>query len=338
MNGSTAAEDILLPLKYCRTAKNEQFLLYDSGRPDRKLIFATKENLQILAKCNEWFMDSTFNTVTKLGLHLITIEGKFESKILPLVYIFLADKCEDNYSAVLGELKHLQTDLNPTQIISDFEMSSILACRKVFPQAILKGCLFHFKQCIWRHIENISLDSAYGNDADLAHHINMLYALAFVPANEVITAFDELIRFDYYRENKEKLCKLIEYFERTWIGVAKRGTRGRSAAIINLEMWNHYSSELDDLLRTSSHVEEWHKRLTAKAEVKNSTLCKFLDAIISEQAKVELDYQQYISGSEISNKRRKYKDMDAQIKNIVLNYKTRKIYLYLSGIAYNTML
>lgn len=331
-------EDIVFPPKYCRTAKDEHFLLYDSGGPERKLLFGTKKNLDILAACNEWFMDGTFNTVPTLFLQLFTIHGKWEDKILPLVYIFLADKSKESYRAVFGELKRLQPDLNPLRIMTDFEMSSIISCQEVFPQAQMKGCLFHFRQCIVRHIQRSPLQSAFREDAEVVHNVKMLCALAFVPPNKVISAFERLIQSPYYKENEKELSKLIEYFEKTWIGVAKRGKRGRAAAMFDIEMWNHYSSVLDDALRTNNHVEGWHKRLTSRAQMMHSTLWKFLDLIISEQSKTEFDYEQCVAGYKIANKRKKYKDIDTRIKNVVEKYKNRKICEYLSGIAHNTTL
>lgn len=331
-------EDIVLLPRYCRTAKDENFLLYDSGGSQRKFIFGTKKNLDVLAACNEWFIDGTFDTVPKLFLQLFTIHGKWEGIVLPLVYTFLGDKSKESYRAVLGELKRLQPDLNPQRIMTDFEKSSILACQEVFPQAQIKGCLFHFRQCLSRHIQQCSLRLAYGEDAELAHNVKMLYALAFVPPNKVISAFERLIRSPYYKENEERLSSLIEYFEKTWIGLAKRGSRGRAAAMFDIEMWNHYFSVLDDAPRTNNHVEGWHNRLTSRAQMNHSTLWKFLDLIISEQSVTDLTHEQSVAGYKIDNKRKKYKDTDARIKNIVEKYKNRKICDYLSGIAHNTTL
>lgn len=331
-------EDIVFPPKYCRTAKGDQFLLYDSGGPERKLIFGTKKNLDILAACKEWFMDGTFNTVPKLFLQLFTIHGKWEEKILPLVYIFLADKGKKSYRAVFEELKCLKPDLNPLRIMTDFEMSSIVACQEVFPQSRMKGCLFHFRQCIVRQIQRSSLRSAYEEDAELAHEVKKLYALAFVPEIDVISAFQQLIRSPYYKANRTKLSNLIEYFKKTWIGIVKRGKKGRAAARFNIEMWNHYGSVLDGASRTNNHVEGWHKRLTSRAQMMHSTLWKFIDLIISEQSKTEFDYEQCVAGYEIAYKLKKYKDIDTRIKNVVEKYKKRKICEYLSGIAHNTTL
>lgn len=331
-------EDIVLPPMYCTTAKDEQFLLYDSGGPQRKFIFGTEKNLGILAACNEWFMDGTFDTVPKLFLQLFTIHGKWEGKVLPLVYIFLADKSKESYSVVFGELKCLRPDLNPLRIMTDFEISSIAACQEVFPEARMKGCLFHFRRCLFRHIQQCSLLSAYREDGELTHNIKMIYALAFVPPDKVISAFERLIRSPYYKENAKILSNFIEYFEKTWIGVAKRGKRGRVAAMFEIEMWNHYFSVLDDAPRTNNHVEGWHNRLTARAQMNNSTLWKFLDLIISEQSVTDLVHEQSVAGHKIDNKRKKYKDMDARMKNVVEKYKNRKICDYLSGIAHNLTL
>ena len=53
--------DIVIPLKFQVTASNQQFLLYDNNDHNNRLvIFASKEQLDLLNQCEVWHCDGTF--------------------------------------------------------------------------------------------------------------------------------------------------------------------------------------------------------------------------------------------------------------------------------------
>ena len=63
----TSLEQLSLPEEYKRSAKGEQFLLYDSGpETERILIFGTQRNLEMLEQSKVWLSDGTFKTAPTL--------------------------------------------------------------------------------------------------------------------------------------------------------------------------------------------------------------------------------------------------------------------------------
>ena len=54
---------------------------------------------------------------------------------------------------------------------------------------------------------------AYISDPDVALCIRQLLSLAFVPASDVVGAFDELVESPFFRENEEMVLQLVNYFE-----------------------------------------------------------------------------------------------------------------------------
>ena len=54
-------------------------------------------------------------------------------------------------------LKMLVPDLNPTQILLDFEKASIKAAITSFPQADIKDCYFHLCQSLLRKVNSVGL-------------------------------------------------------------------------------------------------------------------------------------------------------------------------------------
>lgn len=57
------------------TSKNEPFVLYNGGGPDRLIIFSTKKNISLLKRCEVWCSDGTFSAVPSIFEQLYTIHG-----------------------------------------------------------------------------------------------------------------------------------------------------------------------------------------------------------------------------------------------------------------------
>lgn len=72
--------DLNLPLDFCKTLANENFLLYDNCAyeegQERIIIFGTKGNLDFLSECHELYMDGTFKVSPVLFSQLYTIHGE----------------------------------------------------------------------------------------------------------------------------------------------------------------------------------------------------------------------------------------------------------------------
>ena len=87
------------------------------------------------------------------------------------------------------------------------------------------GCLFHFSQAVWRQVQSNGLSTKYREDEYFRLNVKKLIALAFVPVDDVVTAFDLVAQqFD------DDADDLIDYFEKTWIGQRKR--RGMFFSIV----------------------------------------------------------------------------------------------------------
>ena len=78
----------------------------------------------------------------------------------------------------------------------------------------------------------------------------MLYALAFVPENDVVAVYNKLTKTTFFKDNAEEL---LDYFETTWIGSVTR--RGQT---FGLGLCNHYQTIVDGGRRTNNPIENWH--------------------------------------------------------------------------------
>ncbi|KAI6658769.1 hypothetical protein LOD99_15094 [Oopsacas minuta] len=100
----TALAELVLPAEYQRTAKGEQFLLYDSGEDDahRFLIFGTQRNLGMLQQSKIWLADGTFKTAPPLFAQVYVVHGlrggddpMKTGHLLPSLFVLLPNKTED---------------------------------------------------------------------------------------------------------------------------------------------------------------------------------------------------------------------------------------------------
>ena len=72
--------------------------------------------------------------------------------------------------------------------------------------------LFHFSQAVRQQDQTNGLSTKYREDEYFRLNVKKLIALAFVPVDDVITAFNLVAeQFD------DDTDDLIDYFEKTWI-------------------------------------------------------------------------------------------------------------------------
>jgi hypothetical protein len=98
---------------------------------------------------------------------------------------YIYTKKRNNISLLVNCAEELVCVLSPTIIAVDSEAAVISAINKVFPDAVITGCNFHFNQCLWREAQDISLTVEYKEDEHVPVPRKMCAALAHLPVDEV---------------------------------------------------------------------------------------------------------------------------------------------------------
>lgn len=118
----------------------------------------------------------------------------------------------------------------------DFKQVLFGALTFVFKEVQIRGCSFHFQQCIWRKIQcTTEVRERYISNADFALNIKRLMALTLIPIPDVEGKCDELMSQHFFVENEELLLPLTDFFEETRIGRPNR-RRTRCPCTFNLAM------------------------------------------------------------------------------------------------------
>ena len=121
----------------------------------------------------------------------------------------------------------------------------------------LIGCLFHFGQSVWRHVQSKRLSKKYQEDDDFRSNIKKLIALAYLPLDDIIKGFD-LVATEFDDDADD----FLDYFEKTWIGEPKR--RGKiflSIKISILSLFLYRSRTKETTLRSQimEHLRSCHR-------------------------------------------------------------------------------
>ncbi|XP_014297673.1 uncharacterized protein LOC106693620 [Microplitis demolitor] len=287
-----------------------------------------------LSQCEIWAGDGTFRSVPALFKQLYSLHAVIDEHTLPLVYILSSRKCKTVYQQILEKIKELLPDnIKLCRMLTDYELSFVNAFKNVFIDVHISGCFFHYTQCVWRNVQAKGLHELYDKNIRIAENIRMLMAIAFVPTNDVIAAYNELIKSKGYIQYENELSEILDYFESTWIGILKRNKVDRNEPLFEIKLWNCYSSVLNDETRSNNGIEGWHRSFNALVQVHHANIIKFVSALKSKQTILELKLVQLNTGVPLPKRRCQYHNHDARLKTIVTAYNPNMKLQYLKNVA-----
>ena len=93
----------------------------------------------------------------------------------------------------------------------DFEAATWLALRNVFHSVCLRGCLFHWNQATWRHLQRLGLVSSYMKKDSAYKFCRRVMALLFLPAESIYPMFCSLVS----TVGSGPYANLMEYIDQT---------------------------------------------------------------------------------------------------------------------------
>ncbi|XP_071040757.1 uncharacterized protein [Parasteatoda tepidariorum] len=233
------------------------------------------------------FMDGTFKTVPKLFAQLYTIHGCIMGRYYPFAYCLLINKEKTTYVRLFDLLKGkalaLGISLNPNSVLIDFERSCISALKDTFPYAAVKGCFFHYGQCIWRKVQELGLSSAYRNDDEVRQWVQRIGALPLVPPESM---GDAIIYIENTAPDCTEAMDLFSYVADTWVDECD--------SMFLMDIWNHYDNPGD---RTNNIVESWHSKFNRRAQKSHLNLFAFIELLQQEEAENHAEIQMLLQGN-----------------------------------------
>lgn len=264
---------------------------------------------------------------------------------LPFVYALLSSKQTVQYRTVLQAVSNAATEFGidncyPGRIMTDFELSIINASTTIFPEADVSCCYFHFKQSLYRKVQNIGLQIPYNDpdDREVKIFVHMTAALAFIPVPDVVTNFQRL-----KNQAPAVLHEFIEYFELTYIGITARGRRAAQRPRYEVNLWNQYETVCQGLDTTNNVSEGWHNRFRIVVAKHHPDLYSALQEFRKEQGDTEVKILELSQGKSITDvPKKKWYESKQRLRRMVEKYPEHNelgtVMDYLRGIAHTIIL
>ena len=228
----------------------EDFCQADVTVGDRRhIIMYTTKQMSLLKKSKRWYIDATFKVVKAPFSLLFSIHAFLKhgdcTKQVPLLYALMSGKRAQDYKAIFKALKKSMKHFQ-IEAVMDFEAGMWSGFRAMFPCVRVKGCVFHWVQAVWRHIQGVGLQEAYNKDAGTHTFLRKLMALPFIPHEHVLRVFLQLASL----ASDEKLKQICTYIHNTWI----------SGNIWPPSAWSVFQQNI-----RTNNVEGWHHKLNKRA-------------------------------------------------------------------------
>uniref|UniRef100_A0A7E4ZRE2 MULE domain-containing protein n=1 Tax=Panagrellus redivivus TaxID=6233 RepID=A0A7E4ZRE2_PANRE len=316
---------------------DSNFVVIDTGVENgnnRILGFSTDVCLKFLKDSKHWMLDGTFSITPNLFYQVLVIHAHYDGAdsrhSLPCVYLLLPGKSQALYTVAFNALKALIGTAPETAMV-DFEKGLHNALSDVFPGIDISGCFFHLSQSIKSKIGDLHLTTAIREDVLFTQFVAMLRALAFVPPEDIVTAFELLLA-----EVKDKapiLEPLFEYFETYYIGTMSRNHRRRQP-LFNILLWNVHNRTMAGHPRTNNNVEGAHNRLKKFLNQSHPPFFTFLDKLRDFLRCVEADIADLEAGKSVGRTLKAWATLENQKKKLLLKYNSAHIYSFLTNVAH----
>ncbi|XP_068123041.1 uncharacterized protein [Hyperolius riggenbachi] len=322
-----------IPTRYrtYRVAENmeEEFLLFDSGQADKKriLIFGRSGNYAWSSDMHDLYGDGTFTVAPDLFSQLFVLSSSRGGTLYPIFYCLLADKGEDSYLKLFKAIQQIWPNLNPQQYYSDYDQAATHAFRAAFPNCNIHGSFFHLAQNIKSRINAEGLRQSYASDPEFALQAKMIAAFAFVPTEHLdagVEALKDAI--------DEDLLPVLEWFELTY--VRDSGKHRRRRPYFKPSLWSVYEQALSGQDCTDDLVIPIHRRLRSELGTPPG-IWKFIEGLHKVQRGMDKLMETFLKGAPPPKKRRRSRETETRILNIVRRYSEKNIIDYLTELSFN---
>lgn len=197
---------------------------------------------------------------------------------------------------------------------TDYEAAIIGAIQEVFPRSDLAGCLFHLVRNLKKAICDANLMQRYKNDPLFAADAKLITSIAFLPICDISLG---IIALETYLP--PELQPVLDWFITNYTGRLRMDGM-RNQPRFDPAIWSVHRRVLERGDRTNNYAEAAHKKLQRAFSCSHPNIWRFIDTLRKEQKLIDADYAMCQQGMEPPPKRRKYRDADRRIHELVQTY------------------
>jgi hypothetical protein len=167
--------------------------------------------------------------------------------------------------------------LNPNTFFIDYEVALQNAARTSFPGITIKGCCFHYTQCIWRKVQATRLVTNYKDEPEIHPLIHRAAVLTLVSQAAIEEVWYHALEVLENSDSTTSTTTFTDYFTTHWVET-------------NRHIWNHYQTVRP---RTTNNIERWHNGIKKMIKVPHPNIYHLLTYLKEEQAANEVVIIQY---------------------------------------------
>ena len=279
------------------------------------LLFGTIEFLGKLCTADTVYMDGTFKSCPLPFKQIYTLHCFIMGKMFPIAYGLLPDKTKQTYVRLLNLVKQIaldhQLNFQPQTFQIDFELGMLAAIQEQFPTSRVRGCYFHYTQCIWRKVQELGLVKYYKKDKDINALVRRMAAFPLLPLHLIDDVF---LQMHSDAPLNQSCNELIDYFVEQWV----HDIRPK----ISRTIWSHYNN---NGARTNNHLEGWHSFLNKKVGKHHPNLFELIFHLQTIQQKNEQDLESIKNGGSIPQAKLVYRKLDESLKNLKVHLSNNEI-------------
>lgn len=141
----------------------EEFMLGDYCHDETRIIaFCSEEVRKKISTIQLFFGDGTFHSCPPPFQQVYVIHGDMGSSVnslnvVPLIYVLMSNQRTESYVALLEMILSQLPGFNPIRFMTDYEAATMKAIETVFPQAVVKGCFYHYAKALWRYAHSCKI-------------------------------------------------------------------------------------------------------------------------------------------------------------------------------------
>ena len=115
------------------------------------------------------------------------------SKVVMIASAFMESKYTGAYAEVFRALKRENPQLRPLLYMGDHDKAMRAAMRLEFPDVRIYGCLFHFAQCLVKHVGEpaVGLASFIRRPGPVLKKFLAFAAIPLLPAEDIDAVFEQ---------------------------------------------------------------------------------------------------------------------------------------------------
>ncbi|XP_044597266.1 uncharacterized protein LOC123273860 [Cotesia glomerata] len=145
--------------------------------------------------------------------------ASFDDTVLPVAWSFMSRKSKPCYCSVVNHFKQVAPHLQVLSVTTDFEVGLRSVFRTLYPNAVLKGCYFHFVQALMKKAKKKGLLDVLNDWDDGKDFFRKIITLALLPSHQIILAFNWLLTV--YSAFQPAFYQFLQYFQSYWLETIK---------------------------------------------------------------------------------------------------------------------